>query len=134
MRRRTLLQWLASLGTAIRAWSQIPAFSEDQSAVLRELAAAVLPTTLGRKGTDLIAGQFELYVRDYRPGADTDHGYGFTRVRPKPPSPAREYLRQLAALPVPLPHDAIAAALDAAQIKALPRVPDGKSVIADLMS
>jgi hypothetical protein len=134
MRRRTLLQWLASLGTAIRAWSQTSVFPGDQAAVLHELAAAVLPTTLGRQGTDLIASQFERYVREYRPGADTDHGYGFTRVRPKPPSPAQEYLRQLAELPVPLTHDAIAAALDAAQIKDLPRLPDGKSVIADLMS
>lgn len=134
MRRRTALQWLAGFGTAIRAWSQNFSFPGTQSAALRDLAALVLPASLGRAGTDLIADRFERYVRDYRPGADTEHGYGFTRVRPKPPSPAPEYLRQLAALPVPLTREAVEAALEEAQIKDLPRLPDGKSVIADLMS
>jgi hypothetical protein len=134
MRRRTALQWLASLGTAIRAWSQTIAFPGNQSTTLKNLAAMVLPTALGRAGTDRIAGDFERYVREYRPGADTEHGYGFTRVRPKPPSPAPEYLRQLAALPVPLTREAIEAAIESAQVRDLPRLPDGKSVIADLMS
>lgn len=134
MRRRTALQWLASLGTSIRGWSQTESFPGSQSATLRNLAAAVLPASLGRPGTDEIARQFERYVREYRPGADTEHGYGFTRVRPKPPSPAPAYTRQLAALPDPLTRAAVEAALEEAQIKELPRLPEGKSVIADLMS
>jgi hypothetical protein len=134
MRRRTLLQWLASVGTAIRAWSQSPAFPQDQSTTLKNLAAVVLPGSLGREKTDRLAERFEVYVREYRAGADTEHGYGFTRVRPKPPSPAAEYVRQLAALPVPLTREAVEAALEQAQIRDLPRLPDGKSVIADLMS
>jgi hypothetical protein len=134
MRRRTALQWFASLGTAFRAWSQTPPFPGIQSAALRDLAALVLPGSLGRPGTDQIADQFGRYVREYRPGADTEHGYGFTRVRPKAPSPAPGYMRQLAALPVPLTREAVEAALEQAQIKDLPRLPDGKSVIADLMS
>jgi len=125
MRRRTLLQWLASLGTALRAWSQ----TANQSDVLSHLAAIVLPA-----GNGHVAAQFERYIREYRPGADTDHGYGFTRIRPKPPSPAAEYQRQLAALPVPLTREAVEAALEAAQIRDIPRLPDGKNVIADLMS
>jgi hypothetical protein len=135
MRRRTLLQWLASLGTAIRGWSQASAsFPQNQDATLKNLAAIVLPGSLGRAGTDEIASKFERYVREYRAGADTDHGYGFTRVRPKPPSPAAEYLRQLGALPVPLTREAVEAVLEASQIKDIPRLPDGKNVIADLMS
>jgi len=134
MRRRTVLQWLASLGTAIRAWSQTEAFPGNQASTLKNLAAVVLPATLGRAGTDRVAAQFEKYVREYRPGADTEHGYGFTRVHPKPPSPAPGYLKQLAALPSPLTKASVEAALEAAQIKDLPRLPDGKSVIADLMS
>ena len=134
MRRRTALQWLASIGTAIRAWSQTSAFPGNQAATLKNLAAIVLPASLDRAGTDRIADQFERYVREYRPGADTEHGYGFTRVRPKPPSPAPEYLSQLAALPVPLTPQAVESALEAAQIKDMPRLPDGKSVIVDLMS
>ena len=134
MRRRTVLQWIAGLGTTIRAWSQPPAFPGNQSAALRDLAAVVLPTSLGRAGTDVIAAQFERYVREYRPGADTEHGYGFTRVIPKPISPAPRYLRQLASLPVPLTREAVEAALEKTSSKDLPRLPDGQSVIADLVS
>jgi len=125
---------MASLGTAVRGWSQTLSFPGNQSATLKDLAAIVLPSDLGRNGTDRIADQFERYVREYRPGADTDHGYGFTRVRQKPPSPAPDYLKQLAALPTPLTREAVEAALEASQIKEMPRLPDGKNVIADLMS
>ncbi len=134
MRRRTALQWLASLGTAIRVWSQSSTFPGEHGTQLKELAALVLPTSIGRAATDRAALDFERYVREYRPGADTEHGYGFTRVRPKPPSPASEYLRQLKALPVPLTHSVVASALDQAQVTELPRLPEGKSLIADLMS
>jgi hypothetical protein len=134
MRRRTALQWLAGLGAAIRGWSQSNQFPGDQAGKLREVAALVLPGSLGRAATDSVAGNFEKYVREYRAGADTEHGYGFTRVRPKPPSPAAEYVRQLSALPAPLTKEAVEAALEAAQVRDLPRLPDGKSVIADLMS
>ena len=134
MRRRTALQWLAGMGSSFRAWSQSTAFPGDQAATLKELAALVLPSSLGRAGTDQIAAKFERYVREYRPGADTEHGYGFTRVRPKPPSPAAAYLSQLAALPMPLTRAAVEAAIEKAQIKELPRLPEGQNVITDLMS
>jgi hypothetical protein len=134
MRRRTVLQWLVSLGTAIRAWPQTSTFPGNYSATLKNVAAIVLPAGLGHAGTDRIADQFERYVREYRPGADTEHGYGVTRVRPKGPSPIPEYLQQLAALPSPLTREAVETSLEAAQIRDLPRLPDGKSVIADLMS
>lgn len=70
-----------------------------------------------------------------------DHGYGFTRLRSKPASPASTYLAQLEALREPLANSdpgvkrkAVEAALDQASIKDLPRTPDGKHVISDLMS
>ena len=131
MRRRNVLQWLAGFAASLRAWSQTTAFPGDQDVALRNLASLVLPSA---EKPDRIVDRFVQYVRDYRPGADTEHGYGFTRVRPKPPSPAQGYIRQLAALPVPLTKAAIAAALEQSQIKDLPRIPEGKSVIADLMS
>jgi hypothetical protein len=139
MRRRTLLQWLAGIvGTLpfsqVRAWSEAAAFPGNQSDALRRIAALVLPSELGTEGSGRVASQFERYVREYRAGADTDHGYGVTRVRPKPPSPAADYLKQLAALPKPLTRDAIQSALEASGVKDLPRLPDGKNVIADLMS
>ncbi len=100
-----------------------------------------LPSELGRTGTDRVAGQFERWVREYRPGADMDHGYGFTRVRSKPPAPAPAYLNQLEALREPMAkgdaaakREAVEEALERANIKDLPRSPDGKHVIADLMS
>ncbi len=102
--------------------------------MLRELASIVLPSALGRAGSEEIAGKFERYVREYRPGADTDHGYGFTHVVPKPLSPAPTYMEQLAGLPSPLTRAAVAEALEKSQVKDLPRIPDGKNVIADLMS
>lgn len=115
----------------MRAWSQAVKFPGGQTIALRNLAALVVPSTVD---PDQLADQFTRYVREYRPGADTEHGYGFTRVRPKPPSPAAEYVRQLAELPTPLTRDAVEAALERAQVKELPRVPDGKNVVADLMS
>jgi hypothetical protein len=139
MRRRTLLQWAAVIAgglpfSAARIWSQTVAFPGNQSESLLRLAALVLPSELGSAGSARVAAQFEKYVREYRPGADTDHGYGVTRVRPKPQSPVAAYMKQLAVLPSPLTRETIQSALEQEGIKDLPRLPDGKSVIADLMS
>jgi len=139
MHRRTLLQWMAGLAgvlpfTATRAWAQTASFPGEHAELLRAVAAVVLPSSLGRAGTDRVAARFERYVREYRPGADTDHGYGFTHVRPKPASPAPLYRKQLAALQQPVTREEVQIALEQAQVKDLPRIPDGKSVIADLMS
>jgi hypothetical protein len=146
MLRRTVLQWIATAtGTlpfpAFRAWAQTTNFPGKHQETLRQLAAVILPAELGRSGADRIADQFEQWVRDYRPGVGMEHGYGFTRLRSKPPSPAAAYLVQLEALRAPLAEagaagqrKAIEAALDQANIRDLPRQPDGKHVIADLMS
>ena len=139
MKRRTLLRLLPF--PALRAWSQNAGFPGQHQSTLRELAAAVLPSELGREGTIHVSDQFERWVREYRAGADMEHGYGFTRVRAKPPSPAPTYLAQLEALREPLAasdaaakRKAIEAELERAGIRDLPRSPDGKHVIADLMS
>ena len=55
-------------------------------------------------------------------------------MRPTPASPAPEYRKQLSAFPSRLTREAIAISLEQSQIKDLPRLPDGKSVVADLMS
>ena len=120
--------------TAIQSWAETTGFPGEQAKTLRALASVVLPSELGAAGSDAVARQFEKYVREYRPGADTDHGYGFTRVVPKPPSPTRLYAEQLAALPSPLTAGAVRSALESAEIKDIPRIPNGKNVIADLMS
>jgi hypothetical protein len=146
MNRRTLLRWLTTAaGTmpfpALRAWAQTASFPGKHAPTLRELAAVVLPAELGRTGTDRVAEQFERWVHEYRPGADMDHGYGFTRVRSKPQSPAAAYIAQLEGISGALAsgdpvtkRKAVEDAIERAGIKDLPRSPDGKHVIADLMS
>ena len=139
MRRRTWLQSLLHICGAFPflrtiAFAQSSPFTPKQSAVLGQLAALVLRSALGDSGTQSVAEKFERYVREYRPGADTDHGYGFTHVAPKPPSPAGTYAAQLDALPSPLTREAIQQSLRASSVKDLPRGPEGKNVVADLMS
>ncbi len=119
---------------ASRIFGATDPFTSRQRKTLVELASLVLPSALGKSGAESTAANFEQYVRDYRAGADTDHGYGFTHVTPKPPSPAATYARQLSELQSPLTRDAIEGALQMAGVKELPRVPDGKSVVSDLMS
>jgi hypothetical protein len=139
MYRRTLLRWFTASMAAfrpafLRAQPPVETFSAQERTVLEGLANIVLPVSLGTGGSMKVADDFAIYVRDYRPGADTEHGYGVTRVMPKPPSPARRYAEQLSALPSPLTKDAVKQALTQSGVKELPRVPDGKSVIADLMA
>ena len=145
MRRRTLLGWVASLGGALRfsglrTWAQTASFPGSQADTLASLAAVVLPSELGPDGIREIARRFELWVRDYHPGAEMDHGYGFTRIRTKPPSPAPAYLRQLESLRASLQGDAearrhaVEAAIEEAQITDLPRTPDGRHIAVDLMA
>lgn len=137
MHRRTLLRWLASIGP-LRVWAQTAGFPGDQGRTLRALGAVVLPSELGAGGLERTAAAFERWVRDYRPGAEMDHGYGFTRLRSKPASPAPVYLQQLRALH--LDGDAasqraeVEAAFKEANVTALPQSPDGKHVASDLMA
>ncbi|HTS28048.1 MAG TPA: hypothetical protein VMH81_19380 [Bryobacteraceae bacterium] len=145
MRRRTLLRWIASLGSAIRfsglrAWAQTTGFPAGQDDTLGALAAVVLPSEIGPDAIRDVAHRFGVWVRDYRPGAEMDHGYGFTRLRNKPASPAPVYLRQLENLrPALLNGDAasrrraVETALEEAKLTDLPRSPDGRHVAADLM-
>src|ERR1041385_598580 len=91
MKRRTVLGALISSPT----WAQSAEFPGEHAATLREIAVMVLPREVdaGR-----ITADFVRWVNGYRAGAETDHGYGNTRIRAKGPSPAPEYVRQLAAL------------------------------------
>jgi hypothetical protein len=146
MRRRTLLHWLASAGgalrlTGLRAWAQTAGFPADQGDALQALAGVVLPSEIGAEAIAKTAHDFERWVRDYRPGAEMDHGYGFTRLRTKPPSPATVYLQQLAELHGVLLNgggeerrQAVQAALEAVKAADLPRTPSGQHVALDLMS
>jgi hypothetical protein len=146
MLRRTLLKYAVAVATALRfpsarAWAQTVSFPGAREGALHDLAATVLPTSLGRAGTDAVAAEFGRWVREYRPGAEMSPGYGAPRVRFKEPSPAPTYLEQLEELAAGAlaTSDAaerrrrLAASLEAAGVMDLSGVPQGTHVVADLM-
>jgi hypothetical protein len=147
MRRRTLIQ--SALGLAamlpfprVRTWALGTAFPGTQEDTLRKLAATVLPSSLGRVGTDNVAAEFADWVSGYRVGAEMSPGYGSPRVRYKGASPAPVFQRQLQALAAgALASDdlvrrrrLLAEELLRAGITDLTNAPRGEHVVADLMS
>jgi hypothetical protein len=140
------LQFLAVAAGAVpfrpwQAWAQTVIFPGNQANTLEALAFVTLPASLGREGILAEAKRFETWVKDYRPGADTDHGYGHTRVVPLPASPAPLYLEQLEALKPDLTSGdteraraAVIAAMEKAGIKDLTPYGRGRHIAADLMS
>jgi hypothetical protein len=140
MKRRTLLQLLlsivASTAAKVRLLAQAPPPSPVDQTRLRAVADIVLPGELGADGRARVVENFLRWLREYRAGADTDHGYGFTRLRRTPPSPAAKYPAQLAALESRAGdrRQAIEAAIAEAKIERLPARPDGGHVATDLMA
>lgn len=147
MRRRTLIQ--SALGLAaivpiprVRAWALGAAFPGLQEGTLRTLAATVLPSSLGRAGTDEVAAEFADWVAGYRAGAEMSPGYGSPRVRHKGASPAALFQRQLQALAagalasddLAVRRQQLAVELQRAGINDLTTVPRGEHVVADFMS
>jgi hypothetical protein len=149
MRRRVLLQLLgATIGSArvpIRVRAQAPTPADQ--ARIRSIAEAVLPEEIGAAEQDNVVTAFMTWLRDYKAGADTDHGYGMTRLRRLPASPAAKYPAQIEALETAarargksfgdLPRDERRAILEAAiagaKIERLPGRPDGGHIATDLM-
>jgi hypothetical protein len=151
VKRRTLLRLLA----AAAAWARVPLPAAAQPAALsgadesrvRALAEAVLPSELGASARGEVVDAFLRWMRNYREGAEMDHGYGFTRLRQTAASPALKYAAQLEALDRasrargaafdaldPAARRAVvAAAIDAARIERLPVRPTGEHVATDLM-
>jgi gluconate 2-dehydrogenase subunit 3-like protein len=139
---------LKTLGVAVAA---APIFrlkgdaADVDPASLAAIAEVVLPSEADRQAA--VAG-FTAWIANYKEGADTDHGYGNTRVRSTGPSPARNYPAQLAALDAQAKAGGAASfaaasldqrraiienALVAAKIERLPGRPGGVHVAADLM-
>jgi hypothetical protein len=134
MRRRTVLQ--SALGAAglgsLPAWAQA-AFPGNRDKELKELAAVVLPASLGRKATDAVADQFVRWVREYKPGAEMGPGYGNTRIRRTADSPAATYMAQLEQLQPVMTRAAIGEAIKKAGVRDLGQVPTGQHIASDLM-
>jgi hypothetical protein len=109
------------------------------------IAEAVLPAEADRKAA---VTAFTRWIANYKEGADTDHGYGNTRVRSTGPSPARNYAAQIAALEAAAKAKGatgfVAASLDQrraiveaaitdAKIERISARPTGAHIITDLM-
>ena len=147
MKRRTLIK--SALGAmALRPGRAVAAqapFGDAHLARMRALADAVLPQAIGAEGRQRALTQFMAWVRDYRADADGDHGYGETRVRRMPPSPALKYPAQLddldrraggtfATRALADRQKAVTEAIVAANIRDFPGRPNGGHVATDLMA
>jgi hypothetical protein len=134
--------------SALKSLGAIPFLRFEQPedrAVLEAIAEVVLPAEADRKAA---VTAFTRWIAGYKENADTDHGYGNTRVRSTGPSPARNYAAQIAALDtaakatgaagfaaatVDQRRAVVEAAIAEARIERLPGRPTGAHIAADLM-
>lgn len=154
MTRRLWLRLVGAVAAAVPL-SSLRAFAWAQSApmlntaTLDAIAEVALPSvlTVGERADAVSA--FVEWVAAYRPGADAGHGYGNTRLRKTPPSPASAYPDQLAALEAAANAEGAASlsalAIDArrrvieaaltmpARVTQMPSQPNGVHVVADFM-
>jgi len=135
---------LKSLG-AVVAMPALRLRPEDRAATLAAIADVVLPSESDRAAA---VAAFTSWIDNYKEGADTDHGYGNTRIRQTGPSPARNYPAQIAALDAAARAKGastfasasiddrraiVEAALADAKIERMPSRPNGAHIAADLM-
>lgn len=112
---------------------------------LAALAEVVLPSDTDR--TAAVAA-FVAWHLNYKEGADTDHGYGNTRIRATGPAPSGHYAAQIEALdsaaraggassfadaPVAARRAIVETAIADAKVERLPARPTGAHLAADLM-
>jgi hypothetical protein len=153
MKRRAALQWIVSLAAAAlavpsRLFAQPRELTAESVSFLHEIAATVLPTSLGANATQGIVDRFVGWTRGYREGAALAHGYGHPRLRRSGPSPVPIYSAQLRALAsaakargtswqaldLETRRSLLDAAFMEAGVRSLPPRPVGQHVIADLMA
>ena len=141
MKRRGFVYWLSTLPVwglfGRRALAQSRPLAAAEIATLRDVAGVVLPSALGKSRTDAIVSGFLEWFVAYRPGAEVSAGYGFPRVQSLPGNPSVHYaeqLRELASKWGTGKREAIAAALEQAQVDRIPQRPNGKHVASDLLS
>ena len=151
MKRRQALQTLATAAAALplmRVELRADELPADQVLVLRDIAATVLPSAIGRKGQDEAVDQFLRWIREYKEGVALSHGYGEPRLVKSGPSPAPGYSKQLSTLQqaaqtrggrfgtlsLAIRRELLDGAFKASDVRSLPGRPDGKHVIADLMA
>ena len=103
MKRRTLLERAAAVLALlpldrIRILAQPRELTPDAVATLHEVAATVLPSSIGAAKIREVADKFVVWTRGYREGVALAHGYGHPRLVKSGASPVPGYVRQLAAL------------------------------------
>src|SRR5437016_14511870 len=108
--------------------------AQKMEAPMRELAALVLPASLGRAQTDKIAANFLQWIFDYKPGAEMSSGYGSPRTQVVGPNPSAKYADQLDALGSPIAREAIEKAFALTLVDRIPPRPNGRHVAADLVA
>lgn len=135
--------------SAPSAAADVPQSSDTiTSDALLPIAEVALPGELGESGRREAVSAFVRWVRSYKEGADTDHGYGTTRIRTTGPSPVRNYPAHLAALDaaarergaagfaaasLDVRRSLLESALTAARVERLPSRPSGAHIASDLM-
>jgi hypothetical protein len=101
---------------------------------LHQLAFIVLPSSLGRAGTDKIADDFVRWFGDYKPGAEISSGYGHPRTQVIGSNPSTSYAGQLRALGSPITRESVEKALENAKVDRIPPRPNGKHIAADMLA
>jgi hypothetical protein len=153
MKRRTLLQWIASIAAVlplerIRLFAQPRELTPEAIRTLHEIAPTVIPASLGSARVRTIVDSFVAWTRGYREGVPLAHGYGHPRLRLTRASPVPVYIAQLAALAgaaraeggrwstldLETRRGLLDRAFAKAGVGALPARPTGQHVAADLMA
>jgi len=151
VKRREAIKTLTAAAAALplmRVQLRADELPADQVSILRDVAATVLPSVIGRKGQDEAVDNFLRWIREYKEGVALSHGYGEPRLVKSGPSPAPAYSKQIialqqaaqarggrfGALPLDVRRELIDAAFKTADVRNLAGRPDGKHVVADLMT
>ncbi len=145
---KTLGSNLALLLVPKWARTQAAASAKSGAATLNDVAAVVLPASLGAKRISEISGQFEKWIADYVAGADAGSGYGVTHPRVLGPNPSAKYGGQLKQLDLAAgakgsgfaglndvdKRAIVQSALGTAGVNGIPARPNGGHVATDIMS
>ena len=153
MKRRTLLQWAASIAAVLplermRLLAQPRELTPEAVAFLHELAPTVLPAEIGAARARAVVDRFVVWAREYREGIPLAHGYGHPRLQKTGASPVPLYLSQIAslidesrakggrwpALDLETRRALLDASMAKANVRSLPPRPMGQHVVVDLMA
>jgi hypothetical protein len=148
--------FLSSLAAALpltvlirRAHAAAVLHLESDPATLDALAAAVLPSELGRTGLTRVAREFRDWGAQYHENAELVHGYGTSRLRSTGPTPLTRWTSQLdeleaqarathqrrfSDLTVAQRADLVRAALQSQRVDRLPSVADANHVAIALLA